>query len=1316
VHRTEPIHPLKNYHKILLIESNLFYRNKVFLLSLLSIILLASVFWTQSRIPDLHEKSQMGDRININAIAFDVVYPVHQSQPLYERTYKSSINWAYTNWKGMTFGFLLAATFLTLLQTLPKTHQIQNRYMRSLLGLSMGTPLGVCVNCATPIAQGLIRGGAKLETSLSLLLSSPTLNPIVIAIAFSLLPFHMIVIKIILSVVFILIIIPLLVNLNQNSIQNNTSDINKHNNNIFSLNKNSSNIGRQSSSWKSSIYYTGQSIFTHLIYIVKITLPLMILAGFLGALLIQSLPENSLYDLSMSPFTILCFAFIGVFLPVPIAFDILIINILINSGLDSGLAATLLFSLGIFSVYPALIIARTQSTALSFLIVISVVIFSIIAGFSTSIIDKHINQSAIISISEELNKQTPYITFDDVFDTCKSFNSNNLKLNCIKIFLYNNKINSSNINLCQLKKSGNINHTDNKMATSICQQIHVFLDIKKKSLSQHNIDICKSLNSDNLIDECKINYFRSNSLKLTTLDNCSDIKNVSLQRQCRGTIIAERIRLKSSTPCKLSLSSDMLRQCQDNVNANTISEFGEIEKCNNLLTRNAQKICRSTVSALRISDIQDYSVCNQLTMPEEKINCQDLVLIQKNLIEQNINTCNKLSNKNLIKSCKIESAIRKKLSQVQTRSLAYFNSSQNANYSNTPLKETKTSVSNTPSIAWSEIHNDGSISLSYVEHFKRGTHSGTIFKRIPMSQSGIDSSWRFNLTDYMEPFIYGKGITSGDFNNDGWPDLALATSHGVILYKNTGTGSFQHVADISLRDTPLNAFIVTLVDIDNDGWQDLFVSAYEHDNIIFKNTNGSFNNEIFYRLPKNDTIISLAAGFADWDKDGDIDIALGNWSYGAEGAFIPEKSQNVWIQNNALRFDSTYPDEATGESLSILLSDINNDNYIDMLVANDRKYPDIIYFGKSNGNFKQLTQDMKLLHETSLNTMSYDSADFNNDLLLDIFSTDMSVASSDTKHYCDAFMTLSDKTRCIWLLEGSKAVESIDIGWCATLKNNQRNECYTAMAIKLARRDKSNILCEKVSGLFPAKNELCNNITRRINPPHPYNENIQLKQKQSNKLLMQSPNKQFTDNTETMQVNNSYWSWTGKAADLDNDGWQDIYIGNGLGFGQHDKNIHSNVFYHNQQGKKFKQAEKEFGLLDYTNTPSYTYIDYDIDGDIDIISTGVMSSTKVFENTSTQGNSVSFILRDNMGNKFCVGCKIIISYGDSKNQIREIKLSGGFMSYDDTVVYFGLAEHTHINHIKIIWSTDEIWELDKILSANNRYKITRLTKQINSVL
>ena len=351
---------------------------------------------------------------------------------------------------------------------------------------------------------------------------------------------------------------------------------------------------------------------------------------------------------------------------------------------------------------------------------------------------------------------------------------------------------------------------------------------------------------------------------------------------------------------------------------------------------------------------------------------------------------------------------------------------------------------------------------------------------------------------------------------------------------------------------------------------------------------------------------------------------------------------------------------------------------------------------------------MGLIPQTSLNNMSYESADFNNDLLLDIFSADMSFGPGDDRGYCEFIQDETDANRCEWLLEGVRRFDRVDVAWCATLKGGERRECFIAMAIEIARRSHDEKLCEKVPAELPGKQELCSNLAVKPGSVPETSFVGSIPQKQSNNLLLNTPSGGFVNATEEMGLSSSYWSWNAKAADLDNDGWQDIYVGNGFDFGVGERGLHSNVFYHNQNGQSFSQEEEAFGLVGYGNTPSFTYLDLDLDGDIDIVTTNVMASPSVYLNQATTGNSISFVLRDHVGNSFCIGCKVIIEYdGRERRQLKELKLSGGFLSFDDPVMYFGIGDETHISSITVIWSTGEKWMINREIAASRRYQITR---------
>ena len=96
-------------------------------------------------------------------------------------------------------------------------------------------------------------------------------------------------------------------------------------------------------------------------YVVSRTVPLMALAGLLGAALAILLPIESLQELEPSFAVILLVALIGIVLPVPVAFDVVVAGGLLANGFPVAYVMVLLYTLGIFSIYSFFIVWTTIS-------------------------------------------------------------------------------------------------------------------------------------------------------------------------------------------------------------------------------------------------------------------------------------------------------------------------------------------------------------------------------------------------------------------------------------------------------------------------------------------------------------------------------------------------------------------------------------------------------------------------------------------------------------------------------------------------------------------------------------------------------------------------------------------------------------------------------------------------------------------------------------------------------------------------------------------------------------------------------------------
>jgi uncharacterized membrane protein YraQ (UPF0718 family) len=351
---------------------------RIFLAGLV-VLALAFYFWTQSRYPSLNEKAIMSGTIQLeDPLSFEAAIQFEPTAPLWQKVAYTTINWIKTNRRGMTFGVLFGAAFLTLMRYLPR-RSFRGSFANSALGLVLGAPLGVCVNCAAPIAKGMFNSGARVETALSAMIASPTLNVVVVAMAFSILPFYVAMTKLVLSLVIILIGVPLVVRMLPLAQRRVAAD---------ALPEAVCIVPPESARSEAPLPAIAGFIADFakdFWYILRMTVPLMLLAGFLGAVGANLLPLETLKDLPINVFTLIAIAAVGVFLPVPIAFDVVIAATLLNAGLPISVVMVLVFTLGIFSVYSFMIVASSMSWRAAFLISGVIVVAAVIAGYGTDI-------------------------------------------------------------------------------------------------------------------------------------------------------------------------------------------------------------------------------------------------------------------------------------------------------------------------------------------------------------------------------------------------------------------------------------------------------------------------------------------------------------------------------------------------------------------------------------------------------------------------------------------------------------------------------------------------------------------------------------------------------------------------------------------------------------------------------------------------------------------------------------------------------------------------------------------------------------------
>lgn len=309
---------------------------------------IAGYFWIDSRYPALLRKYDSGAHVKATgAITFDALYPVDKTMPLYQRVERTSVNWLAANKIGMTFGFFFGAAALTFLSTL-RYRRTRFPQLNALIGAVAGMPLGVCANCVAPIGRGFYASGMATESVLASMFASPTLNVVVLAMTFALFPLPIALLKLGTVLLMLFAFAPMI-------------------GAKFSTPESASACPVDipvNETWGQAFLSAAKSYGRNFWYIAKAGIPLMLLAALLGALAIEVVPQTAL----SSPATVLgtiVVCLIGAFLPVPMAFDVVIAYLAMTHGVPLPYVVAILCTLGIYSVYSFSVIGKTISWKLA---------------------------------------------------------------------------------------------------------------------------------------------------------------------------------------------------------------------------------------------------------------------------------------------------------------------------------------------------------------------------------------------------------------------------------------------------------------------------------------------------------------------------------------------------------------------------------------------------------------------------------------------------------------------------------------------------------------------------------------------------------------------------------------------------------------------------------------------------------------------------------------------------------------------------------------------------------------------------------------
>lgn len=314
---------------------------RLFVLFVFAAAVLA-LFWFGSRYPSLfHKAESLGHHEVASYIWTEQLLRLPANPAFIDRVTVSIANWIWSMRIGMSFGLVIGALFHTLFQFYPPKLG-GNLYLNTLKGIITGAPAGVCVNCAVPIACGITRGKANIESALSFMFSSPTLNFVVISMIFTGLPAAYGILQYSMIALVLLVFLPAIVHLH-NKAQPTEPEIST-----------ACAIPLRAECDKSLIdtaKEVGTLYVKNLWHLIKSAVPLMLGAAVISAVVMELLPLQAIFAHVSLP-AVAGLALVTVLLPIPIALDVIVAQQLYAHGVPAPYVMLFLSTLGTFSVLP----------------------------------------------------------------------------------------------------------------------------------------------------------------------------------------------------------------------------------------------------------------------------------------------------------------------------------------------------------------------------------------------------------------------------------------------------------------------------------------------------------------------------------------------------------------------------------------------------------------------------------------------------------------------------------------------------------------------------------------------------------------------------------------------------------------------------------------------------------------------------------------------------------------------------------------------------------------------------------------------------
>ncbi len=553
------------------------------------------------------------------------------------------------------------------------------------------------------------------------------------------------------------------------------------------------------------------------------------------------------------------------------------------------------------------------------------------------------------------------------------------------------------------------------------------------------------------------------------------------------------------------------------------------------------------------------------------------------------------------------------------------------------------------------------------------------FRLLDASQTGVDfvndlqPTAELNIFNYMY-FYNGGGVGAGDMNNDGLIDLVFTANRGENkLYLNKGKLKFDDISAKSgfQTDTQMWSNGVSIVDINQDGLLDIYISVVgDYDilkghNLLYVCQSIDQNGIPIYKEQAADYGLDLVgfgtqATFFDYDLDGDLDMFQLNHSVHKNGTFGKRDEFT----------DTFHP------------------------LAGDR------FFENISGKYVEKTTEIGIESTALGYGLGLAVGDVNTDGYPDLY------VGNDFHEDDYLYINQQNGTFKNELSEQIRHTSRFSMGVdIADINNDGHPEIFTL-------------------DMLPYDPQV---LKRSEGEDGFYNFEFKLKQGYNfqfsrNNLQLNNGNNTFSEIGLFSGVHASDWSWATLLFDFDNDGFNDIFISNGIRkrmndmdyisyasndeiqskisrkeFDESDESLIDllpeikipNKFYQNKGDLTFVEWQDELDGNPDSFSNGAIYADLDNDGDLDIVTNNINASAFVYENLTNErapeNKSLTVTLVGSEKNRNAIGAKIILTNTDGSVVVKENFPVRGFQSSMQIPVTIPWNEKTGLPTFTVVW-------------------------------